>query len=36
MYVEKVKNNGTDYLRLVSNKRITIIKNTLNFSIYTP
>ena len=23
MYVKKVKNNGTDYLRLVSNKRIT-------------
>ena len=23
MYIEKVKNNGKDYLRLVSNKRIT-------------
>jgi len=23
MYVERVKNNGKDYLRLVSNKRIT-------------
>ncbi len=28
MYVEKVKNNGKDYLRLVSNKRITNSKGT--------